>query len=303
MTNNNEDNYFHENIIFEYTTDWKNIIIPQLKLFLLGFSPVLIFLFSSIYFFKIEFSELLNIVQNNLFVWGILCTFCFVIFEFKLFFDLNTLVFTDNKIIFKYRFFRNFNEIEYKDIKFFVTDSNLRQIALKSKKYYRIFCDKENQSKIVEIFRLKIADLSESEKLQRERNRKDKPLNIILILIICYILGFLILPVNSFFYTKSADRHLQKFIESNYTDNKELEKAYSNYWATMNNRAFYNYRQILKINKYRKDKDIEENAEYVKSLFPERTNEIDLILNQTSIDFDNPVTIEAKNSFSEDKND
>lgn len=296
MTNNNEDNYFHENIIFEYTTDWKNIIIPSLKIYLFCFSPVVICLLSGIFFLKLDFSDLLNIVQNNLFVWGILCLFCFVIFSFRLFFDLNIFVFTDSKIVFKNRFFRNFNEIEYKDIKFFVTDSNLRQIALKSKKYYRIFCDKENQSKIVEIFRLKIADLSESEKLQRERNSQDKPLNIILILIICYILAFLILPVNSFFYTKSADNHLKKFIESNYTDDEELEKAYADYWATMNNRAFYNYRQILKINKYRQDKNIEKNAEYVKSLFPERTNEIDLILNQTSIDFDNPVTIEAKNN-------
>lgn len=293
MTNNNEDNYFNENIIFEYTTDWKNIIIPSLKIYLFGFSPVVIFLLSGIFFLKLDFSDLLNIVQNNLFIWGILCLFCFVIFSFRLFFVLNTFVFTDSKIMFKNRFFRIFNEIEYKDIKFFVTDSNLKQIILKSKKYYRIYCDKENQSKIVEIFRLKIADLSESEKLQRERNGHDK-LNTILILIISYILSFLFLPVISFFYTKSADDHLKKFIESNYTDDEELEKAYADYWATMNNRAFYNYRQILKINKYRQDKNIEKNAEYAKYLFPDRTHEIDLILNQTNIDFDNSVTIEAK---------
>ena len=48
---------------------------------------------------------------------------------------------------------------------------------------------------------------------------------------------------------------------------------------------FYNYKQMLKIEKYTKNEKFNENADYVKSLFSDKTKEIEDIINSEKVDF------------------
>lgn len=276
-----------ENIILTYKARAEKMIRPRLIAFLVLFSAIFVFVLSGMYFLNLKNSDLINVNSYLLSSFLFTCIILIIVFFIVPFYNFNTFVFTDKQIKFSNSFFKNNNkEILYSDIKFFVVDSFFEQIAIKTtKNYYIIFFDKENKSKIIEILRSKILDLSETEKRQKQKKAQDKPFTILLIVIVGEVLSFSILPVTSFFYTVNADRHLQEFVKSNYTDKKSLDKAYNSYFATMNNKAFYNYKQMLKIEKYTKNEKFNENADYVKSLFPDKTKEIENIINSEKVDF------------------
>lgn len=274
----------NNNIIFEYKTKQREIFLYTSFFIFEIFFMMFIYLLSAMFFMKYP---LLSLVEYSYILW------IFVLVFWILLFIINSIKFS-NKVIFKTSKIKILNkyikkacvEINYEDIEYFTIQNIMKNIFIKTNKNsYVLFCGKEYQEKINEILHSKVSDLSMSDKKQQNMERTDKPLNLFLVMLIGSIFIFFFLPIFSFFYTKIADYNLNKFIKSNYTDVKSLNDARYYYFSTMNNRAYYNFKQVLKIDKYTNNKSLKENAEYINELFPSRIEETQAILNAETIVF------------------
>ncbi len=260
-----------ENVIFEYKTKIIDSLSPFLKLIL----PFIIFIFiSGCIFYGLKPTNMILYLISNKFILLeiIICIISMIILKIFL---LPQIIFEKDKISYKFKYLKKLNkEIEYSDIKYFTIDKYLNILQIKSKNnFMNVFAKKTTIIKIAEILKSKISDLSKSEKMQSKQNK----LNISLY-IIFFLMALFMIPIVSFFFTKIADFHYNKFIKSSCKDETQLDEAYRLYSTASHNLSYHNYKQMLKIDAYKQREYLQDNIDYVNELFPNKQNETEEIL-------------------------
>lgn len=196
---------------------------------------------------------------------------------------MQIVTFYDDEIIIINKVFRNLEQktINYQDIEWYVSHPILNLIIIKSKNRktcFGIYADKKNKKKIKDMLGIRISGLEESAKRQNKINKSEKIEKVLPLLLIVFIFSVFVVPISSFFITKKADKYLDEYIKGGYKAEKILDEAYGFYFAGAHNKAYYNYKQILKIDVYRHDKYLGDNFALVNKLFPDKVNETKAIL-------------------------
>lgn len=277
---NNKDKYF------ECSTTLKSLLFLMSLFFVFCLFVFSGYFFSTLYFVGKDIFSLHNYVLYFLMLLSV-----FLILAIPdVVADSCKYTFYEDKIDFCFKYIKRKNfSLKYEDIEFFMTERyfGIQIKANNLEKVYKLYPQAEFIPKITEILNSKISDLSESEKRQAlcDKEMSKFPFSMTMISVAGFVIMFIMLPVISFFSMKIADYNFNKFIKSNFEDNKSLDTAHQFYLNAMNNKCYYIHKQLIKIEVYKKDKLLDENIKYVNKLFPDKKEETENLRKMEGIYF------------------
>ncbi|MGN0014503.1 MAG: hypothetical protein ACI37T_03700 [Candidatus Gastranaerophilaceae bacterium] len=276
---NNKDKYF------ECSSTLKSLTFLIFLFFALGLFVLSGYFFSTLYFYG-----------NDIFSLHHYGLFFLIFFALFLIFTIPTVVsdsckytFYEDRIDFCFKYIKRKNfSLKYEDIEFFMNERyfGIQVKANNNEIAYRLYPKEEFIPKITEILNSKISDLAESEKCQAlcDKEMSKFPFFITRTSVAAFIFMLISIPVSSFFEMKMADYNFNKFIKSNFEDNKSLDTAHQLYISAAHNKCYYAHKQYIKIDIY-KNKLLEADIEYVNKLFPDKKEETESLRKTEGIYF------------------